>query len=177
MDGTVRWFKSDDWYEINTHAPLLNATKMVIVVTVLLWNSIYWYVPFHMFQYTKNRLIFSMFNVSIFSLVYWLTSHVLYSRTFFFYLFVDMCGVFAGAWHFFSSHDFQVRMMKSEFFKANRLNKTLKLACRKKSHQILSISDLCIERISISVVPSNSQYYSANENGKKWPMISNCSFA
>lgn len=86
LDGTVRWFKSDDWYEINTHAPLLNATKMVIVVTVLLWNSIYWYVPFHMFQYTKNRLIFSMFNVSIFSLVYWLTSHVLYSRTFFLFI-------------------------------------------------------------------------------------------
>lgn len=86
LDGTVRWFKCNDWYEINTHAPLLNATKMVIVVTVLLWNSIYWYVPFHMFQYTKNRLIFYMFNVSIFSLVYWLTSHVLYSRTFFLFI-------------------------------------------------------------------------------------------
>lgn len=156
LDGTVRWFKCDDWYEINTHAPLLNATKMVIVVTVLLWNSIYWYVPFHMFQYTKNRLIFYMFNVSIFSLVYWLTSHVLYSRTFFF-IYLLICVVFLPVLGiFFYSHDFQIRMMKSEFFKANRMNRTLKLACRKKSHQILSISDLCIERISISVIPSNS---------------------
>lgn len=99
LDGTVRWFKSDDWYEINTHAPLLNATKMVIVVTVLLWNSIYWYVPFHMFSAQKIDSFSPCSMCQFFhSSIDWL--HMCFIRVLF-YLFVDMCGVFAGAWHFF----------------------------------------------------------------------------